>query len=724
MLRFLILLALAVPSFAQVNKTMCNGGCDYTGAQLQTAINTAATFQDGTTCTPYTIDITAGTTIPDGLYSIPNKSCAQYVTLETLSCPVAPGTRISPSNAASMAHIRAPIGTGLTVGAFSTVDNGGTSRYWAFNCLEIDVASGSTLTNFVNWIVGVGVLDSTLTAQYDHFTFSRNYIHGQFQKNGPLRGLDLADVSDVDVEDNYITEIHEKVGDSQAVYCPNCRTNIFIKNNYLAASGEVFMTGGTGQKRVGNVPTNIQLIGNQAEKPYSWAYYSQTANPANGTNHCMNLMSWFNTSTSHRWQCNGSDTWIDQGTDTSHMVYDTKGMFELKNAQNVQMVGNVFTGGWLPQANLADAQPCGVFPMNQVDVGITAEVILDVTTAFNKSDYCLEYSFIGVIGTYTTGPGRIYHHDDLATALGDGRAMPLGNPDSQNIGTANLSKGMYGNIRFENLTIARSTQAGSQVRIVGLPSDAPASIPNGPMTLTNNILPLGFYGWIDIGQGGGSGACSFLAMMATPATASLGGNIFSEEDTTTITTGAIAPGCSNSTQKWAAGTLANPLITNIIDTFYKPRMGFRNSATNGRDSGANIDLVNSMTANAVAGTPNPWLTTWITTLTPSSTGVVIQATAFDTNPVTWELSTDCAFYASPIAVSSQMRSGRSVTATWDPGTLVEGTTYCARMTTAGQPGQEWMTYGTSRASFTTSGATSSNTSIQGNATISGNATIQ
>jgi hypothetical protein len=209
-------------------------------------------------------------------------------------------------------------------------------------------------------------------------------------------------------------------------------------------------------------------------------------------------------------------------------------------------------------------------------------------------------------------------------------------------------------------------------------------------------------------------------MMAIPSTGVLGGNIFSEEDTTTITTGAITPGCSNANQRWATGTLADALITNIIDGSYKPKMGFKNSGTDGRDAGANIDLVNAMTANAVAGTPNPWLTTWITSATPSLNGVVIQATTYDTNPVIWELSADCGLYTSPIAVTSQSQIGRSVTATWT-GSLAPSTTYCVRMTTSGQPGQEWFTYGTSRASFATS--PNGTTRISGAARISGRAVI-
>ncbi len=701
MLKYLLLFFLSIPVLADVNKTICNSGCDYTGSQLQTAINDAATYQQGTACVAYTIDITAGTTIPDGTYSIPNKTCAQYVTLETLSCPVAAGTRIDASNAGSMAHIQSPIGVGETAGVFTTLDNGGTSRYWDFECLELSVASGSTLSNFVNWIVGIGADDPNLSAQYDHFKFGRNYIHGQVQKNGPLRGIYLGDVSDVDIQDNYITEIHEKAGDSQAIYCPNCLRNIFIKNNYLAASGEVFMTGGTGQKRAGNVPNNIQLIGNQAEKPYSWAYYSQTTNPVNGTNHCMNLMSWFNTMTSHRWECNGSDTWVDQGVDTSHMVYDTKGMFELKNAQNVQMVGNVFTGGWNPQALLADAQICTVFPINQVDVGVTTEVNLDITTAFNKADYCPEYSYIAVIGSYTMGPGRIYHHDDLITSMGDGRALPLGNPDSLNIGTTNGGNNLYGQLRYENLTMARSTQTGSTVRLLGLLAEVPANWPGTPNAVINNIAPYGFYGYIDIGAGGGTGACAYMAQLATPSGASLGGNIFSTEDGTSITTGAITAGCTNANHRWPTGTLSDSLITNIIDGSYKPKVAFQGSGTDGRDSGANIDLLNAMTVNAISGAANPMLDSWITSISASPTGAVVTAVAYDTGACTWEMSTDGGSYTSPIAVSSQARSGRGVTATWNPGTLDANTQYWVRMTCASKPGQEWFTYGTGRAQFTT-----------------------
>jgi hypothetical protein len=191
-----------------------------------------------------------------------------------------------------------------------------------------------------------------------------------------------------------------------------------------------------------------------------------------------------------------------------------------------------------------------------------------------------------------------------------------------------------------------------------------------------------------------------LAQLLNPAGASLGGNVFSTEDGTNITTGAITSGCTNAGHRWPSGTLSNSLITNIVDGSYKPKMAYQNSGTDGRSAGANIDLNAAMTASAIAGTPNPWLTTWITSATPSQNGVVVDATAYDTNDVSWELSKDCAFYSNPITVSSQSRNGRGVTATW-AGNLSPSTTYCLRMTTSGQPGQEWFTYGTGRAQFTT-----------------------
>lgn len=718
------LLALTFPAQAQTTYTVCNSMCTYTGSQLQTAINTAAANQDAGACASsadeFIVSITPGTTIPDGNYIIPNKTCNQYVRIKNSTCPVSAGTRIAPANAASMPKIQAPIGIGETAGVFTTADTGGTSHYWSFECLYLTVATGSTTINFVNWIVGIGTQDLNLAAQYDHFTFDRNLIEGQVQQNGPLRGIYLGDVSDVVIDSNYITEIHEKSGDSQAVYGSWFRNNLTITNDYLAASGENVMFGGTGQKRTGNIPNNIQIYGNLIDKPYAWAYYSSTANPVNGTNHCMNGMSWFNSTTNHRWQCDGSDTWIDQGVDTSHMVYDTKGGIELKHAQNVQMWGNVFTGGWLPQAGLADAQPFTVFPVNQVDM-FPWEVILDVTTSFNKADYPLEYSYNSVIGSYTQGPGRIYHHDDLVTALGDGRTMPLGNPDSQNVGTSNYSNALYGQLHYENLTVARSTYAGSTVRLLGLLAETAANWPGTPNSFINNIAPYGFYGYVSIGAGGGSGACAYLAQLAVPSGASLGGNIFSTEDGTGITTGTVSPGCSNANHLWPTGTLSNALITNIIDGSYQPKVGFQNTGTDGRNAGPNLSMLNAMILNTAAGTPNPMLTTWVNSISPSATGVVVQATLYDSNTCTWELSTDGGAYTSPIAVSSQSQVGRAVTARWNPGTLAPSTTYYVGFTCGVQPRQEWMAYGTARAKFTT--LAGAGTNISGKAVISGKTVI-
>lgn len=226
---------------------------------------------------------------------------------------------------------------------------------------------------------------------------------------------------------------------------------------------------------------------------------------------------------------------------------------------------------------------------------------------------------------------------------------------------------------------------------------------SGQWTVRNNIGANGVHGFLS----GPSDGCGFYFMLnnSLGGTLDLRNNILTKDLPTgqtweTFATGTVTPACAT-TSIWPTNHAGNQswlwdLTTGaghgVLDatTFKVTNPTYQAWGSDGRDPGANVDLVNASTAGTIAGNPNPFLDVLIrsTVLTPNGHGVTIQATAPDTGSCTWELSTDPNLYASPVAVSSQSRIGRNVVAVWNDGTLAGSTVYYARMTCGSYPGME------------------------------------
>jgi len=106
--------------------------------------------------------------------------------------------------------------------------------------------------------------------------------------------------------------------------------------------------------------------------------------------------------------------------------------------------------------------------------------------------------------------------------------------------------------------------------------------------------------------------------------------------------------------------------------------------------------VNWRTEHAIDGAPAPKLDYAIRSMVPTwkvyDRGARIYFTAPSTADCTWELSLDPNRYASPIAVSSQVRNGRDGMAVWQDGRLDAAKVYWARVTCGGDQ-LEWMVNG-------------------------------
>jgi len=217
---------------------------------------------------------------------------------------------------------------------------------------------------------------------------------------------------------------------------------------------------------------------------------------------------------------------------------------------------------------------------------------------------------------------------------------------------------------------------------------------SGTLTVRNNVEPIGANGFLS----GGGGGCGFEF---TGASINLRKNIWTTETPTsqtwpTFATGSVTPGCTTPAI-WPTDHAGGFSWTSIISptTFKVTSATYQNWGTDGRDPGANVDRVNALTATALSGAPNPFLDAGIRSLqlTSAGNGVTVKFAAPDTAACTWKMSTDAGTYTSPVAVSSQARSGRQGTATWNNGTLTAGTAYWAQMTCGSYPPIETLVNG-------------------------------
>jgi hypothetical protein len=178
----------------------------------------------------------------------------------------APGTRATPADAVNMPKIVTP----GAPGALGFVDG---SNHWRF--VGIEVASASTYSP-PGYTPGVyygyaliGDFGNPPVTLPDSIVFDRCYVHGD-ATHDVQEGLQ-GNASNFAVVDSYISEIHMKGTDTQAVAAFYTPGPIKLVNNHLEAAGENVMFGGAGGHANPYVPSDIEVRNNYLYKPLSWA---------------------------------------------------------------------------------------------------------------------------------------------------------------------------------------------------------------------------------------------------------------------------------------------------------------------------------------------------------------------------------------------------------------------------------------------------------------------
>jgi hypothetical protein len=264
------------------------------GAELQQALDRA---QGGDA-----ILLNAGATFrpsaPEGSFMLRNRKLApgKWVTIRSADRAfdaggaVPLGTRVDASQQTLMPQLRA---TATNIPAIRAEAG---ARGYRLIGLDIGVDSSvSQLTNLVD--LGTGK-DTTVEAEPSEIVIDRCYLHGNdagnFRRGVAMNGVRLA------VIDSYLENFHDANSDSQAIAGWNGAGPFKIVNNFLEASGENILFGGSDPAIEGLVPSDIEVRRNLSTKRLAWR--------------------------------------------TSRVP--VKNAFELKNARRVLVEGNIFENVW------------------------------------------------------------------------------------------------------------------------------------------------------------------------------------------------------------------------------------------------------------------------------------------------------------------------------------------------------------------------------------------
>ena len=253
---------LLAPSALAATRTVCASGCMYTN--LQPAIDAA---QPGDT-----ILLRAGETFI-GNYMLRVKSGTTPIVIRSdaadTSLPAA-GVRLVPSgrtggntSLSSLARLRGQGGTWRSTPVIRT-ENG--AHHYRLQFLEID---GKNQEGYET-LVALGnntTQTSTGLAPYA-LTLDRLFIHGD-RIRGQKRCMALNSAS-TSILNSYFEDCKHFASDAQALAGFNGPGPFRIDNNYLAASSENLLFGGSDPKIPNLVPSDITITRNLLTKPLGW----------------------------------------------------------------------------------------------------------------------------------------------------------------------------------------------------------------------------------------------------------------------------------------------------------------------------------------------------------------------------------------------------------------------------------------------------------------------
>ena len=373
---------------------------------LQAAINAA---QPGDT-----IVAQAGAIFTGG-FVLPAKSGSGEIVIQSSRVSELPeGARVNPSQSALFAKLQS------NTNAEPVVRTDPGAHHFRFQGIEFSTATASVKI-FELVRLGEGrQKQKTLDVVPHHIVIDRCYIHG-FDSQDVQRGVAL-NSGETTVSNSYISEIHVIGIEAQAIGGWNGPGPYHIINNYLEAAGENIMIGGADPGIPNLVPSDIEIRRNHMFKPMSW----KVGDPSYAGKH-----------------------------------WTVKNIFELKNAKNVVIDGNVFENCW---TDAQDGKPI-LFTVRNQECSAPWSTIENIT-------------FTNNIVSNAEGGLNLLGADNEVTER-YGKCRP---PTTSGRGTnVNVSNNLFYNIHgpffqingFNNVSLIHNThiQNGNIMTLYGTPSE-------------------------------------------------------------------------------------------------------------------------------------------------------------------------------------------------------------------------------------------------------------
>lgn len=448
----------------------------------------------------------------EGPFTLPVKAGAEFITIQSSRVAELPeGVRVSPSQSALFAKLQS------AENGSPIVKTDAKAHHYKFVGIEFSTANEKVV---VYDLVRFGDNEQTRMDQVPHhLEIDRSYIHG-FKTQDVQRGISL-NSAETNITNSYISEVHGKGYDTQAICGWNGPGPYKIINNHLEGAGENVLFGGATAAIPNLVPTDITIRNNYFPKPLSW----YVKHPSYAGIH-----------------------------------WTVKNLFELKNARNVLVEGNVFEGNWTD----AQAGRAIVFTPRPSDSGSWA-VVEDVVFQHN------------IVRNVASGVILLGADEPPAPTETRLRRVKVFNNVFEIDGPRFGSDGVFATVinKTEDVTIEHNTviQTGSIV----LADYAP----NTRFIYRNNITRHNEYGIFGGGVGIGNPGLKhyFPGSIVT-------GNVIAKE--------VNAP--SNAESLYPAGNFFPPSMEAVGFVDYargnyrlRPGSRFRSAATDGTDPGANVD---------------------------------------------------------------------------------------------------------------------------------------
>ncbi len=195
-----------------------------------------------------------------GSFTLPNKPGDEFITIQSAELAKLPkdGVRVSPADAALMPKI---LSAGKGESAIKTEPN---AHHYRFVGIEFAPANADYIYN----LIALGTDDQKADQMPRDIEIDRCYLHS-IPAGITRRGIALNDANTV-IKNSYLAGFAGKEQETQAIAGWNGTGSYKIINNYLEAGAENILFGGSDPSINGLVPSDIEIRNNLLSKPLDW----------------------------------------------------------------------------------------------------------------------------------------------------------------------------------------------------------------------------------------------------------------------------------------------------------------------------------------------------------------------------------------------------------------------------------------------------------------------